>query len=490
MEYNNETLKMAVDESETWEANMGGTEILNPLQSIYKHPLPSQPGARKFIILLTDGAVSNTKEVTDFARENASHARIFTIGIGHGASTDLVNGLAGVTGGMAEYVLDETDRLETKTIKLLSATTNPMVDKLDLKWDISGGHVVSLIPPDIPTAIFQGGKVIQYALIKRDSTKGCIGKVSFSGLIEDNLVKYDYDFEFKNSSTLENQLPIHRLAAQCQIRYIENNRESFDNSNSNQGNSDVLSLSLATGILCEKTAFVAIDQKLGQAFSEYLLPKNRCFDDTLLQINMMMQSNCLQAVGFLDAESSMSFKSRSFLRRKGKKISTGDDSSPFSSKVRSFFSHLAPRNWFNSSHTTKDRKPRSVSSHVLSNSVVAREESGRQNVTSKFETLIKLQNFDGSWSMQDELQKLIVSLGLKGDLSSSTIVQQLNLTSDSEPRMDDLVGTLIGIYILRVHFKEKRDDWILLERKALDFIAKNFKNIDAEKLVEDIAKLF
>lgn len=46
-----------MDDIERVNADMGGTEILNPLEHVFKM---KKRGNRKFIFLLTDGQVSNT----------------------------------------------------------------------------------------------------------------------------------------------------------------------------------------------------------------------------------------------------------------------------------------------------------------------------------------------------------------------------------------------------------------------------------------------
>ena len=75
-------------EVKTFDAMMGGTEILAPLQDVYADPvdlkLPRQ------IYLLTDGAVNNTKKIVELVRSHRKTCRVHTFGIGSGASTELV----------------------------------------------------------------------------------------------------------------------------------------------------------------------------------------------------------------------------------------------------------------------------------------------------------------------------------------------------------------------------------------------------------------
>ena len=66
---------------------MGNTEILNPL----KKAVDLNVGKRKKrIFVLTDGEVTNSKEIIDFAKLHADKFRIHTFGIGKDCDKILV----------------------------------------------------------------------------------------------------------------------------------------------------------------------------------------------------------------------------------------------------------------------------------------------------------------------------------------------------------------------------------------------------------------
>ncbi|CAF1304746.1 unnamed protein product [Rotaria sp. Silwood1] len=78
-------------------ANMGGTELLKPLQWLQDHP-PEQGQARQ-IFLLTDGEIANVSQVIDLCRSMSTSTRIFSFGLGGSPSRSLVKGLARATNG-------------------------------------------------------------------------------------------------------------------------------------------------------------------------------------------------------------------------------------------------------------------------------------------------------------------------------------------------------------------------------------------------------
>ncbi|XP_042328297.1 von Willebrand factor A domain-containing protein 5A-like isoform X7 [Sceloporus undulatus] len=111
VEYSQQTMSESLERLKKVKANLGGTEILKPLKTIYK--LPCQEGHPRQLFVFTDGEVGNTEQViAEVSRHRSSH-RCFTFGIGQGASTSLINGMARAAGGSAEFIT-EKERMQTK----------------------------------------------------------------------------------------------------------------------------------------------------------------------------------------------------------------------------------------------------------------------------------------------------------------------------------------------------------------------------------------
>ena len=71
-------------------ADRGGTEILPALESVLTQK--TVPELARQVVVLTDGEVSNTDAVLELAKAHAKTTRVFTIGIGAGASQNLLQG--------------------------------------------------------------------------------------------------------------------------------------------------------------------------------------------------------------------------------------------------------------------------------------------------------------------------------------------------------------------------------------------------------------
>ncbi|MBZ3871701.1 von Willebrand factor A domain-containing protein 5B1 [Sciurus carolinensis] len=109
--YNEESLALACDNIQRMRADMGGTNILSPLKWILRQPV--HQGHPRLLFLITDGAVSNTGKVLELVRNHAFSTRCYSFGIGPNVCHRLVKGLASVSKGSSEFLI-EGERLQPK----------------------------------------------------------------------------------------------------------------------------------------------------------------------------------------------------------------------------------------------------------------------------------------------------------------------------------------------------------------------------------------
>jgi Ca-activated chloride channel family protein len=140
-------------------ADLGGTEILRPLTAILeKKPDPERP---RQLFVLTDGQVTNTEAVIAQVRAHSDTTRVFTFGIGAGASQHLVRGMARAGGGSAEFIAPG-ERLEAKVLRQLQKALAPAVSDVKLDWE---GLRVTQAPHHAPPC-FAGGRLIAYGFVE------------------------------------------------------------------------------------------------------------------------------------------------------------------------------------------------------------------------------------------------------------------------------------------------------------------------------------
>uniref|UniRef100_A0A672GZ64 von Willebrand factor A domain containing 5B1 n=1 Tax=Salarias fasciatus TaxID=181472 RepID=A0A672GZ64_SALFA len=159
--YEEDALALACEHVRKIRADMGGTNILTPLTWILRQPMFS--GHPRLLFLLTDGAVSNTGKVIELVRSHARYIRCFTFGIGQSACRRLVQGLATVSKGTAEFLADG-ERLQPKMIKSLKKTMAPVLSDISIEWLFPETKEV-LLSPVGNTFLFPGDSLIGYSVV-------------------------------------------------------------------------------------------------------------------------------------------------------------------------------------------------------------------------------------------------------------------------------------------------------------------------------------
>ncbi|KAF6736131.1 von Willebrand factor A domain-containing protein 5A [Oryzias melastigma] len=258
VEYSEESMEKALKKVEGMQSDLGGTEILQPLKQIYSQPCISNQPRQLFVF--TDGEVGNTKEVLDLVRKNAASHRCFSFGIGEGASSALINGLAQEGRGHAQFITG-SDRMQAKVMQSLKFALQPVVKDISVIWDLPKGVSATVLSPPI-TTIFQGQRSLLYAqLCGKSSQTDCSVTVNYT--LGDHPYKNQMQFDLNPAK--DTGLTVHRLAARSLLRSLEVKERE------NRGKSDedmkkkVVELSVQSGVSSGHTAFIAVNKDSGDA---------------------------------------------------------------------------------------------------------------------------------------------------------------------------------------------------------------------------------
>lgn len=134
-EYNEENLANSLNLISGIRADLGGTEIDSPLTSIYyNNNDKTDKNIPTYIILLTDGCVSNKEIVIDLIKANSDKYILSSIGIGGGVDSDLIIrcGKAGKGGYWLAY---DVSNLKNVVINSLNDCLKPYMS--DVKIEVS-----------------------------------------------------------------------------------------------------------------------------------------------------------------------------------------------------------------------------------------------------------------------------------------------------------------------------------------------------------------
>nr|XP_060622716.1 von Willebrand factor A domain-containing protein 5B2 [Anolis sagrei ordinatus] len=158
---NNETLRMACEYIRKLRTDLGGPNLLAALTWILGQPL--QRGFPRQLFLFTDSGAGNTGRIIELVRRQAATVRCFTFGLGSGACHRLLQGLAKVSRGRAEF-LNPGERLQPKLIKSLKKAIEPAVSDITIDWYVPDTMEALLSPNEI-AVLYPGDRLISYCTL-------------------------------------------------------------------------------------------------------------------------------------------------------------------------------------------------------------------------------------------------------------------------------------------------------------------------------------
>jgi len=231
-------------------ADLGGTEIMAPLQDIYQMPLDRERPRQ--VLLLTDGQVSNEAQIIDLARQHQSKARVFTFGIGAGASDHLVKGVARASRGASEFIAPG-ERIEAKVLRMFNRVRTPALN--DARVDF-GSLQVEMAPRSLPP-IFAGDRLNILARIRSGHAESvALHAGGRTWRLPLNLERPDGG---QAIVTLWARERIKELDAGAPARMGSAQSRGRSEARKEKARQELIALSKRYGIVCSATSFVAVD---------------------------------------------------------------------------------------------------------------------------------------------------------------------------------------------------------------------------------------
>ncbi|KAJ5073666.1 von willebrand factor a domain-containing protein 5a [Anaeramoeba ignava] len=259
VKYSQESLEKALSHAKNMRANLGGTELLRPLQYIFSNQ-PMEGYARQ-VFLLTDGEVYNVDELKNLVRFQSSTTRVFTFGIGSSASRALVKGIAEAGGGQAEFIVNNED-IRPSVMRQLNRALQPAITNVSIEF-VNGPKPDVVSPFRLPS-IFAESRLLVYALFKKNDPVQAV----LNGISSGQKIQWKLDLDPK-SNAFEGSA-IHALAARKMISEIEEKTSQFHTNDGkiksefNQKKLDdkIVELSTNFGVMSSKTSFIAVVKDL------------------------------------------------------------------------------------------------------------------------------------------------------------------------------------------------------------------------------------
>ncbi len=395
------------------QADLGGTDILPPLRAVFGAPVVD--GLPRQIFVLTDGQVSNTEAVIALVRANAATTRVFTFGIGAGASLHLVKGMARAGGGEAELIAPG-ERIEPKVMRQFARALAPAMGDVRVDW----GRAKALQAPHSVPPVFDGGRLVVYGILKGNAACDVTLRAKAPG---GELV---VPMRLETKGAPEGKL-LATLAARTLIRDLEEGASPLHTTRGSlqrrttrdKVKEEIVRLGVTYGLASRETSYVAVEEREVPVNGEMVLRKvpialTRGWGGeeeagTMASMALACDSGAASyGVGLVNSRArgrDSLFDIPMFLRR-----------------------------------TMTEPAPERAALRPL-------------------DQLVALQNADGSWALTNELAE---ALGTK----LADLEKVLASAKGDRPSARKAWATALALAWLAKHASNEKDEWILLARKA------------------------
>ncbi|XP_051552961.1 von Willebrand factor A domain-containing protein 5B2-like [Myxocyprinus asiaticus] len=155
------TVIQALEYVQKMHTEQGCANLWGALSWIYRQPVHRSCPRQLFILM--NGTLNIVGRVLELVRRNACNVRCFGLGLGPHACRRLLQGVAKVTGGSAEF-LSEEERLQPKLIKCLKKALEPVLTDVRIDWYVPDNVEAHLSPNEIPP-LYPGNCLIGYCTL-------------------------------------------------------------------------------------------------------------------------------------------------------------------------------------------------------------------------------------------------------------------------------------------------------------------------------------
>ncbi|RIA99005.1 hypothetical protein C1645_557241 [Glomus cerebriforme] len=301
--YSEKSLSEALNLAQTMDSNYGGTEIFNALKWAFENSRDDMPTS---IFLITDGEVYNVDQIAELVRNNEEKKngdlRLFSLGIGNDVSHHLVESVARVGNGYAQFVTNN-EKMNKKVIGMLKNALKPPIKDYKITWtddeilesstpevvfmsddtepspspsDIFTDIKVQQVPYFIPS-IYSGVRFIVYCILEKN-IKPC-KVITLKATSQDGPMKLEIPLD---PVTLQGS-KIHRLAARKLIQDIDDEKSFLHKHPKNVDKhipaslvkEYIVNLGKTFNLASKYTSFIGIDERTSEPEKVFIKVQKR-----------------------------------------------------------------------------------------------------------------------------------------------------------------------------------------------------------------------
>ena len=224
----------------------GGTELLSALLTAYH--IPKDENTARTVVMITDGYISDEKEIFDHIRENLGDTSYFAFGIGSSVNRYLIEGIAAA--GMGEdFVVTEEAQAKATAERFRTYVQSPLLTNIQVEFD--GFETYDTEPSGVPT-LYASRPIVLYGKWRGEPT----GTIRITGKrgSEDYIEEIPVTAE---SISQENEA-IQYLWARKRVEMLTD----YSSKTGSQVKKEVTSIGLKYSMVTPYTSFVAVIEEV------------------------------------------------------------------------------------------------------------------------------------------------------------------------------------------------------------------------------------
>jgi hypothetical protein len=489
VEYNQGNVTNIINIINDLKANMGGTNISQPLDAIYKDSSYSSINLSKNIFLLTDGQVHDREQCINLISTNSNKFRIHSLGIGDDFDKVLIERSGKLGKGTSSFV-ENVENINTVVIDTLNKCLRPYLIDIHFNFKNYENNSKNCLVKCNPINNFTyQDEIMNYSLILDNNNKIDVDNLSESINIEivgkdpKNPIKENISFN-KNQNIIK--LPNgDEMTKMIVGKALKNNKEFLDNKNKE------IEFALKYQILSKNTALFAEILNDGNDGQTKLVKVNlndykteisrdfRGFGRIMPKADLCCNSMPIGSIGM--KKRSMRSKNMACVKSSAPmKRNLALNSINMAMGSNDYCNARAPAPMFvgNSKNINLSRGMAPQSNMEKTNKI-----QNNNNNNSKGNNEIKDDNLrlimsqdiiEGSWNVNEDTKKLINIITHEKFNLIDNKVKGLK-KGDQETK---IIYTILVIYYLMTKHSEKLNDYKLVINKAKKFLMSKGINYD------------
>ena len=235
----------------------GGTMMIEGIKACLDYP--RTPERQRIVFFMTDGFIGNNDQILAAVKEKVGNARLFSFGVGSSPNRSLLERMAQLGHGTAQYIRQDEDA-QPVIMAMLSRISKPYLTDVEIDWGVL--RVTDVYPYPIPD-LYSAQPLILFARYDQ----GGQAEVTLRGKIDGQ--PYEERIWLSLSDWNPDNGSLASVWAREKIKYLMLERLGGRKANIEE---EVTNLALEYNLMSQYTSFVAVDEVIPEG-SDTTLPR-------------------------------------------------------------------------------------------------------------------------------------------------------------------------------------------------------------------------